>query len=47
VDKKECKSKKKKGSQDPAFYNDQLGENVGEGRMMKAYKDDKKKKVNK
>jgi len=37
-------SKKKKGSQDPYFYNDQIGENAGEGRMMKEYKDNKRNK---
>lgn len=39
------KHKKDKNSsgQDPAVYNDQLGENAGEGRLIKAQENKKRK----
>jgi len=41
-----CKKKNKNKEQhkgEPAFHNDQLGENAGEGRFMKAEEDKKKR----
>lgn len=42
-DKNKNKKEKKGQKEKPAFYNDQLGENAGEGRMMKT-KDEKHRK---
>lgn len=38
------KNKKRLENNRVEAYNDQLGENAGEGRMIKEFEDDKKKK---
>lgn len=46
-DKMKCKKGKNGRRAEPAFYNDQPGENAGEGRMMKAIDEKKGKKQSK